>query len=448
MSINYTETHIPCKRKNRTIIVYFGIFIQYTEIMRDKARYISIVSGAMTQTTVEHKEGCTCSQGYTRHRRRERTPKKFRGERYNVPIWQIRCLKCKAVFTVLPSFIARYQRFDIDCLSKLLEINLVMTSSYRHTLKILEYARGEQQTWNPGSILHIINWLGDLLPLPCILLRLGLTPPQSVIEDEKFVRENGERTYIAFISQQEIIWWIEYLANTDELHLEDSFKRYLAEVREVYPDYNIEGATYDGWKAAKTAFEAVNINIVLQECHLHGKARMSRALPAIKRDNPALTEEQLEKIKECHDQVIEAKSLASYSQRLRQFREAFGHITEVAKRCISLKNKLPMFLAYLFFPLLKLAKVSTLLDQLIKFFDRKFLIMQTFRESSSANKTVHAFAIVRNFWKYMPGAKRVGKSPVEIAGADLQRIPWLEVVNLATTSRMTPKVHVTNMHDT
>ena len=435
-------------RKNRTVIVYFGIFIHYLEIVGDKARYICIIAAAMAMATVEHKEGCTCSKGYTRHRSRQRTPKNFRGERYEVPIWQIRCLECGAVFTVLPSFLARYQRWDVDGLSKVLEINLVMTSSYRHTLKILEYAQGEQLPWNPERMLHIVHWLGDLLPLPCILLRLGLTPPHAVLEDEKFVRENGEETYVAFLSYKEVIWHVEYLKSTDEVHLEASFKSYLAEVREVYPDYNIEGATYDGWKPAKIAFEAVNINIVLQECHLHAKGRMSRALPLIKRDNPTLTEEQLEEIKERHDHVLEADSRASYSQRLRRFREVFGHIAEVAKRCRSLKDKLPMFLAHLFFPLLCLAKVSTLLDQLIKFFDRKFFIMQTFRESSSADKTVRAFAIVRNFWRYMPGAKRAGMSPVEIAGADLQAIPWLEVVNLATTSRITPAEHVAILHDT
>jgi hypothetical protein len=351
---------------------------------------------------------------------------------------------------MLPSFLARYQRYDIDGLSKLLEINLVMTSSYRHTLKILEYAQGAQLAWNPERMLHIVHWLGDLLPLPCILLRLGLTPPPAVLEDEKFVRENGQETYVAFLSHQEVIWWIEYLKSTDEVHLEGCFRSYLAQVREFDPEYTIEGATYDGWKPAKNAFEAVNINIVLQECQLHAKGRMSRALPLIKNEDPTLSEEQLEEIKKSHDQVLEAASRASYSQRLRRFREAFGHFSEVAKRCCSLKDKLSMFLAYLFFPLLCLARVSTLLDQLIKFFDRKFFIMQTFRESGSADKTVRAFAIVRNFWRYMPGAKRAGLSPVEIAGADLQGIPWLEVVNLSSTSRMTPQQHMqlSRLHDT
>jgi len=42
----------------------------------------------------------------------------------------------------------------------------------------------------------------------------------------------------------------------------------------------------------------------------------------------------------------------------------------------------------------------------------------------------NAWGIARNFWRFMKGAKRAGKSPVEIDGLDLSGHPWLEVVNL------------------
>lgn len=435
-------------RKNRTVIVYFGLFIEYLEIVGDRARYICIVAAAMAMATVEHKDGCTCSRGYTRHQKRQRVPRNFRGEQYEVPIWQIRCNECKAVFTILPSFLARYQRFDVSGLAKILEVNLIMTSSYRHTLKILGYAHGENLPFDPAQILRIVRWLGDLLPLPVILLRLGLTPPQAVLEDEKFVHENGERTYIALLSRDEVIWWIEYLKDTDEVHLQACFESYRTQVREFYPGYDIAGATYDGWAPAKAAFETINSDVVMQECHLHARMRMSQALPLIQKAEPYLTEEELEEIKKRHDQILQAQSTDRYSEQLSELQDDFGYIDEVNKRCRSLENKMLMFLAYLLHPLLCLAKVSTVLDQLIKFFDRKFFIMQTFRETESAKETVRAFAIVRNFWRYMPGAKRAGQSPVEIAGANLCKIPWLEVVNLATTSRMSPENHVAVLRDT
>jgi hypothetical protein len=58
--------------------------------------------------------------------------------------------------------------------------------------------------------------------------------------------------------------------------------------------------------------------------------------------------------------------------------------------------------------------------------------MQTLREGGHARATVNAWAIVRNFWRYWPGAKRAGQSPVELAGTELKGLPWLQVLNLLT----------------
>ena len=45
-----TEESEANARKNRTVIVYFGIFIQYLEIIEDKARYHCIVAAIMTMS--------------------------------------------------------------------------------------------------------------------------------------------------------------------------------------------------------------------------------------------------------------------------------------------------------------------------------------------------------------------------------------------------------------
>ena len=108
------------------------------------------------------------------------------------------------------------------------------------------------------------------------------------------------------------------------------------------------------------------------------------------------------------------------------------HIEQEARhgtRAASLQRKKQRFTAWTTKPL---PKTTTALDQLFKFLDRKLCSMQTLRTGLSARATVNAWAIVRNFWRYLPGAKRAGQSPVEIAGADLQGIPWLQVLNLLT----------------
>ena len=66
----------------------------------------------------------------------------------------------------------------------------------------------------------------------------------------------------------------------------------------------------------------------------------------------------------------------------------------------------------------------------MKFLNRKLENMQTFHTKASGLATVNAWAITRNCWRFLKGAKRAGLSPLELAGADFLAIPWLQWVNL------------------
>ena len=56
--------------------------------------------------------------------------------------------------------------------------------------------------------------------------------------------------------------------------------------------------------------------------------------------------------------------------------------------------------------------------------------MQTLHGSESRLATMNAWAITRNCWRFLKGAKRAGLSPLELAGADFLGIPWMQLVNL------------------
>ena len=81
-----------------------------------------------------------------------------------------------------------------------------------------------------------------------------------------------------------------------------------------------------------------------------------------------------------------------------------------------------------------LVVVTTALDQCMKFFNRKFESMQTFRGSESGLATANAWAITRNCWRFLKGAIRAGLSPLELAGADFLGIPWMQIVNLVLSA--------------
>ena len=110
-----------------------------------------------------------------------------------------------------------------------------------------------------------------------------------------------------------------------------------------------------------------------------------------------------------------------------QLPEAFDQ-EPLASRKQSLLEKQTLFQAWTTDQ--RLAVVTTALDQCLKFLNRKLDNMQTFHSKSSGLATVNAWAITRNCWRFLKGAKRAGLSPLELAGADFLGIPWLQLVNL------------------
>jgi hypothetical protein len=129
------------------------------------------------------------------------------------------------------------------------------------------------------------------------------------------------------------------------------------------------------------------------------------------------------------DHVLEAPRLFTFAPRLRRLPEVFRTAPVLQKRSASLQHKKQRFTAWTTKPL---PKTMTARAQLFKWLDRKLFSLQTLHERGSARATAKAWAIGRICWRYLPGAKRAGQSPVELAGADLKGIPWLQVLNLLT----------------
>jgi hypothetical protein len=424
-----TRTRPRRKHAHRTAIVFFGLTVQeYLQVAMDRVHYMAVVAKALLGcATLKHDPDCPGTGRFTRHHHYTRTARSYQAGLYELPIWQVRCLDCQVVFTVLPSFILRYQRFDADCAQHLLEMALVMNVSYRHVNLLLSY--GAPTAFAPAVYWRLILWLGMRMPVTRVLLRLGLTPPRYMITDEKFTHEAGRRTYVPAMVQQELLWAIGYVEQSDEETLKAFFQAFLTEVHAVDPGYRLRGALQDGWQPAQKALQAVCPQVVQGECHLHAQRRMAQALVEYHRQHPEVSPAELQALQAQHDHVLEAPRLFTFAQRLRRLPAVFRTDPLLRKRSASLQRKKQRLTAWTTKPL---PKTTTALDQLFKFLDRKLGSMQTLHEGISARATVNAWAIVRNFWRYLPGAKRAGQSPVEIAGVNLRDIPWLQVLNLLT----------------
>ena len=167
--------------QNRTAILYFGPTKQdYLTLVdaENHQAYLDYVQPLLkAQLTPEmHHAGCSDPSRYTVHSKRHRSLQGWLGHKEDIPICRTRCCCCRAVFTVLPSFIMRYRRQDTDCLGKLLELNLGMGLSQRETATIYSWL-GEERGWHPGWVWNLVQWFGNLLPVALVLMSLGLSPP-------------------------------------------------------------------------------------------------------------------------------------------------------------------------------------------------------------------------------------------------------------------------------
>lgn len=418
-------------REKRTVSVDFGLSIsEYRRTQADSARFIECATATMRVVIhVKHAEDCALTHRYTRHSTRAR-PLHCKGSGFTqVPVSQIRCLDCDAVFTVLPSFILRYQRYEVRLAQDLLEYNLIMNISYRYQARILENNNPELANTAPMAMWRLMFWLGSAIPVTTLLLKLGLKPPTAFIEDEKFVSEAGHQTYIAAIIRKDVIWWTAYLQATDESTLTEAFQVFKAQVQRFFPRYEPRLALTDGHAPAQGGLCNTFPSLSIQECLGHIQRKVNTDLATYRRKHPEATEEFLESTStRVYDAITKSKSVSQFSQRLRRVRESLNGDPLMTGRINKVMAKRDLLTEHL--RRRDAPTTSVEIDQKFKWLDRKYFQMQSLMSEAGGWAFANAWAIARDFWHFMRGAKRAGKSPVEIAGLDLSGHPWLEVVNL------------------
>jgi len=359
-----------------------------------------------------------------------------------------------------------------------------------------------------SAILGYIHWL-DSISLESLLLKFGLKPPEIIVEDEKFLKQNGEQTYAPLIvdPQPLVVWAIGYTHSLNEKNLESFFRRYVKRT-----DSPPIGSVTDGWKPSKKMLRKVCPGIKLGECHQHARMKMDRDCAKMKSAHKNWIDDEDETVdvnrflKRMFCNVLWAKNELEYDQALMEFEEFTDLDPLLQSRWNSLARKRDEYLLCRkeiglekvgggepfigcekeckgndkpfiecekeckgydkpFIECekeckendkpfigcekeckgndkpfigcenrkggkLKLPTTTVSIDRRIKFLDRKFQMMQTIRIYEGGIKTLTAWAITRNFWRYYPGAKNEGKSPVELAGANLNNLPRMQAINL------------------
>lgn len=437
-------------RQNRTVVLHLGnTLAEYEATLATPAGIPALIRRVGTADSLNwghladgHQEGCRRQLRFTHHETYTRSVTHFDGTQWSVPIVRVRCLDCGAVFSVLPSFVVRYKRYDTDAIEKFMVLLFITEDSYRMAGVSQALGMDSQQagTWaalettrdvtiDPRALWGLVQWLGQLSPAQ-LNLALGVDPPTYILEDEKHVAENGDRAYvpIVYAPKAALIWWIDYLHSVSAEALQASLERFTALSERLA---RITGATVDGWDPAQQALRAAFPGITLQECHLHALRKLGHHLVTYKRQRERagqpVAEQEEAALREAFLEVLRAPTPAAYQQALDALPAAFDQ-QPLASRKQSLTVKQTLFQAWTSDA--QLAVVSTALDQCMKFLNRKQDNMQTFHGDQSGRATVNAWALTRNCWRFLKGAKRAGRCPLELAGAHFLGIPWMQLINL------------------
>jgi len=445
-SINQTKE----KRQNRTVTLYLGTTLaEYEKMIATEDGIQALIRRVEIADSLNwghladgHQPTCPRQLHFTHHDSYERWAKHFDGSQSLVTILRVRCLECGAVFTIQPSFIVRYKRYDTDAIEKYMVLLFITEDSYRMAGVSQALGMDTQQagTWlalteaerdpiSPTALWALVQWLGELSPAQ-LNLALGVEPPTHVIEDEKHVKECGEKAYvpIVYAPREALIWWIDYIDSVSEETLRSSLERFKAISERLA---HVAGATVDGWDPAQNALRGAFPGITLAECQLHALIKLGQHLATFKHQRKAagqpVSEQEETLIRDAFLRVLRAPTTAAYQEALDELPAMFDQ-EPLASRKASLTAKQALFQAWTTDD--KLAVVSTALDQCMKFLNRKQDNMQTFHSSTSGLATMNAWAITRNCWRFLKGAKRAGLSPLELAGADFLGIPWMQLVNL------------------
>ena len=203
-------------------------------------------------------------------------------------------------------------------------------------------------------------------------------PPAHVLSDEKFTTLSGEQIYLFLVSQEELIWYAEWMESTDEAAFNEVIVNALGVIeqaalttQQMSPEvsYKPESVTTDGWQPVQNAWETQVPDVDLIECNLHGRKRVDDTLDKYAQAYPEMNYEERRQIKKSFDHIFAAPSLTAFSQRLRRKIEYYKDEPILLKRLHIIKKKRFLFTNH--FKFSNAPNFSSALDRSMRFLDEK-----------------------------------------------------------------------------
>jgi len=348
-------------------------------------------------------------------------------------VQKVRCRDCEAITRILPTFCLPFKSHHVQTIQNALENCWRRNTSYRDTTAILNQSRPPDGQYVGHTLPYEWTiWLGGLtIHLPQFLVWLGLQLPQHSVLDEYFMaQDNGTDNHRIFAvtlqdPESTAIWNILRVDRNDTA----AFKQTLQQLKAV--GIQLRAITSDGWPAILRAVREELADTIHLLCYFHAKKNIFETLEKYRKAKKLPDDApELAAWRQAFFAVLDAPTPQRYRARLRKLTKRVAAEPVLLARCKSLQRKSHYNTWRMRSPLL--AATSSLVELSFKQLTRKAESMYSFRRSKcdAAQKSLTVWALVRNFVPYLPGAKYAGQSPAQLAGVDLDGLPWLQYVNL------------------
>ena len=254
--------------------------------------------------------------------------------------------------------------------------------------------------------------------------------PEDLLADEKHIRFNGHKAYIAMTVGADCVLGASVALNADEQALTEAYGQFKQEAHILNPDYEPQTVNTDGWTSTQKAWQALFMTSTIIECFLHAflkirnccKKRCQSLWPDI--------QQQVWNIYHAADR-----------QEFRQQTSAFlawaqdslsGTALEAIEKLCAKTDK---FILAFDFP--QAFRTSNMIDRHMEPLNRCLAQARFFHGHwSSAELQVRAWALFHNFWPYCPRAKLTHSfiSPAHKLNGRVYHHNWLHNLLISSSS--------------
>jgi hypothetical protein len=407
-------------RHNRTITVDFHDEATYFRLLGDGKVFVELVLAFLLTLGFQLLHKATCHGGgcLTRHSHYARV--RLGG----LTIWRLQCTTCKAVFTVLPHFILRYQKMRPDVARDALiathgGLSLELCAVIGHI--------------SPMALYRVICAFGQH-SLVTVLTRCGLPLPRYILADEKHSRCLTERVYLPTIVRGRVIWHLGYSASKSAAAFTQSYGEFQRLAHQEDPSYQVKGALTDGFDSTVSSMRTLFPGARLGYCLRHALNKLPDKLIGV---SASVRQGLQSKFHALLHRCRQRKSLrvVALGQHLRHFADRITAMVGEAhgERVRQwFQDKKAGWYTVLADP--QMPAMSTVLDQAHNAIDRKLFAMKGFHHPGGRQATfLTGLAHLYNLIPYQRRALNAGKCGVEVEGGRVPTADWMLNLQILTS---------------